>query len=107
MNYIELIAKEIALIKDYASKVKKTTNSENISIAKKQVTKCEQNIAYLKKWPVNPFTPFPLITEQKVEKYNLDLNSKLDENDLQVIITKFEGINGELVMSLFVANMEK
>jgi hypothetical protein len=35
MNYIELIAKEIALIKDYASKVKKTTNSENISIAKK------------------------------------------------------------------------
>lgn len=35
MNYCELIAKEIAMLKDYASKLKKTTNTENISNVKK------------------------------------------------------------------------
>lgn len=40
MNYCELIAKEIAMLKDYASKLKKTTNTENISNVKKQITKC-------------------------------------------------------------------
>jgi len=45
---------------------------------KKEIEKCEENISYLKNWPQG-LTPWPKITEEKVEKYNMDLN-KLDKN---------------------------
>ena len=51
--------------------------------------------------------PFPTITEEKKEKYNMDLNSKLDKNDLEVCITGLAGLPKETIMKIYVANLDK
>lgn len=51
--------------------------------------------------------PFPTITEEKKEKYNMDLNSKLDKNDLEVCITGLAGLPKETIMKIYVVNLDK
>jgi hypothetical protein len=60
--YPPLIAKEIAALKDYASKIKKSSNTQNIENAKKEIAKCEENLSFLKSWPSGAMIPFPSIT---------------------------------------------
>lgn len=51
--------------------------------------------------------PFPTITEEKKEKYNMDLNSKLDKNDLEVCVTDLSGLPKETIMKIYLVNLDK
>jgi hypothetical protein len=35
---------------------------------------CAQTIDYLKRWPCHRYEPFPVVTSEKVQKFNMDLN---------------------------------
>ena len=61
----------------------------------------------MKSWPSGSMVPFPIITEQKIEKYNLDVNSKLAKDEIEVSITNVSGLSGELVMNVYLVNFEK
>jgi len=65
---------EQASLKDYLSKTKKSTNPKNIKKATEEMTGCSEAIEYLKRWPTHKFEPFPVVTSEKIQKYNMDLN---------------------------------
>ena len=56
------------------SKLKKSTNVNNIKKATDDMAECSDNISYLKRWPEDKYEPFPILNEEKVERYNMDEN---------------------------------
>ena len=48
--------------------------------------------------------PFPVITQEKIEKYNLDLFEHLDANEVELTVQHLEGLANECYLKLYVGS---
>lgn len=94
-------------MKDYSTKIKKSTNTKNLEAIKTEVAACESNIALLRNWPGKELVAFPVITQEKIEKYNLDLNTHLDKNEVEIIIKSIEGLQEKSYLRIYAGAAEK
>ena len=70
----------------------------------KELERIDKDIAWLKNWPGKDLVPYPEITKQKMEKYNLDLFDHLDFNEVEIIVRSIEGISGEVYLKIYAGN---
>lgn len=64
-------------------------------------------IEYLNSLKKKSLVPLPLVEIKKEEMYNMDLNTHLSENDIEIIINEADGIPGnECILRIFMINMK-
>lgn len=104
---VEKLKKSKNEYQEYAKKLKKGANKNNIELSAKARDEIDENIAYLEGLKKADNIPLPLIEEEKKEMYNLDINEKLGENDLEVIITHVDGVQGALNLRIYFQDKKK
>ena len=58
----------------------------------------------MRSWPGNEIIPYPNITKEKIEKYNLDIFDHLDANDVEITVSSIEGLSGDAYLKIYAGN---
>ena len=68
------------------------------------MAECSDNISYLKRWPEDKYEPFPILNEEKMERYNMDEN-QLEDNQVQVDVVGIDGLDSEAILNIYIASV--